>query len=277
MYFYFIDLFFYRKFTEIKCSPVRKSLYKKELLIILRGETFRDNNRLDESSKITKLSSQEECIDKFIKHVILVLRKTLPNTSLFVKIIAYPHPNNYKLVKAISEHVKCEIEEISKEKNNQITTFLHCIKRAIEFNCAAILMIRIDIAFISDICTDNFCQNKVLFQWNLLHNKRTLEVPDQIHFIGSDNFMKLYKGAFFNNKKLSILDNDQNELKSVPISKLDFRWPGTLHNFLLFCLKILKPNQIGYLNYIKDPDINKIDCDVRGHPNSRLGNPLYKF
>ena len=50
-----------------------------------------------------------------------------------------------------------------------------------------------------------------------------------------------------------------------------------MHNFLFFCLQSLNLNQIGYLNYLKDPDIKKIECDVRGHPNSRMGNPLYIF
>ena len=48
------------------------------------------------------------------------------------------------------------------------------------------------------------CQNKVLFQWNLLHNKKTLEVPDQIHFIGANLFEKIYEASFSNKKDLLV-------------------------------------------------------------------------
>ena len=276
-YFQNIELYKYPKIKEIKCSEIQKDLIGERLLIVLRGETYRNNNRCDETSRKTKLSSQEFCIKQFVKHVLLVIQKEHPNTHICVKIITYPHPKNFKLLDIISNYSDCELIELEKDKNNQVSTFLHSIKTAKEENFSGLLAIRIDIAFISDLITKNFCQNKVLFQWNLLHNKKTLEVPDQIHFIGANLFEKIYNASFSNKKDLLVLRGDDNTLELTPTCLLDNRWEGTLHNFLRFCLKTIKIEQIGYLNYIVDPDVKKIDCDVRGHPNSRKGNPLYKF
>ena len=88
---------------------------------------------------------------------------------------------------------------------------------------------------------------------------------------------KLYKSSLSPRRKFVVLAGDDNTLKLQPTCLLDQRWEGTMHNFLFFCLQSLNLNQIGYLNYLEDPDIKKIECDVRGHPNSRMGNPLYIF
>ncbi len=276
-YFQYIRIPLLPKITEIKCSPVQSEFKNKKLLIILRGETFRDNNRCDLTSKYTKLSSQEYCVKQFIKHVLLVIKKKYPDLNIEVRLITYPHPKNIVLKEIINKYALCKLEELEKSKNNQVTTFLHSMKTAIEEKVAAVLIIRVDIAFINDLCVDNFCQNKVLFQWNLLHNKKTLEVPDQIHFIGSNVISKLYKSSLSPRRKFVVLAGDDNTLKLQPTCLLDQRWEGTMHNFLFFCLQSLNLNQIGYLNYLEDPDIKKIECDVRGHPNSRMGNPLYIF
>lgn len=276
-YFEYVEMLFLPRVKEIKCYPVKQDILNKKLLITLRGETFRDNNRCDLTSKCTKLSSQEYCIKKFIKHVLLVIKKTHPKLDIEVRLVTYPHPKNKLLKNIISKYVKCKLVELEKNKHNQVTTFLYCMRMAIQEKFAAILIIRVDIAFIKDLSTINFCQDKVLFQWNLLHNKKTLEVPDQIHFIGANVISRLYKESFPRRGKLIVLKGDDNTLKLKSTCSLDKRWEGTLHNFLFFSLKHLKLNQIGYLNYIEDPDLKKIDCDIRGHPNSRLGNPIYTF
>lgn len=277
LYFQYIEMINYPKIREIKNFKIKNRLNDGKLLIILRGETFRDNYRLDVDSKVANLSPQIECVKSLIKHVILEIKKNKPQLEIEVKLVVYPNINNKKLVNLISKYAKCSLEEINKLDNNQVSTFINCMKRGIESRCDAILIIRIDLNFISNLCIDQFSRNKVLFQWNLLHNKHTMEVPDQLHFIGSVPLKKLYQKSFCDNKELNILKNDLNELRQLSTCRLDIRWPGTLHNFLRFCILNMEITNIGYMNYVKDPDINKVDCDVRGHPNSRNGNPLYTF
>ena len=61
--------------------------------------------------------------------------------------------------------------------------------------------------------------------------KKTLEVPDQIHFIGSNVISKLYKSSLSAIGKFVVLAGDDNTLKLQPTCILDQRW-GYLHNFL---------------------------------------------
>jgi len=254
---------------ELKNLNYYENLDTGKLLIIIRGETFR--------KKKIKTTPQIKCIESFIKHIILVLKKEYPSLKLKVRLIVYPNKNNQLLVDLISQYALCELEEINKFKNNQVSSFLHCMKRGIESNCDGLLIVRSDLAFISDLCVKNFSINKVLFQWNLLHNKYTLEVPDLIHFIGSIPLKILYKAAFKKISDLIILNGEENEISHISTCNLDKYWAGTLHNFLRFCLNNLELKQIGYMNYIKDPNLNKANSEVRGDPYSKKGNPLYTY
>ena len=78
------------RFRKTDTKEIQKDLKGERLLIVLRGETYRNNNRCDETSRKTKLSSQEFCIKQFVKHVLLVIQKEHPNTHICVKIITYP-------------------------------------------------------------------------------------------------------------------------------------------------------------------------------------------
>ena len=156
------------------------------------------------------------------------------------------------------------------------------MRRGIESGYDGVLILRSDLAFISNLCVKNFSKYKILFQWNLLHNKYTLEVPDQIHFIASIPLKKLYKASIKNVNKLVIINSDifvesLNELRHISTCDIDKYWAGTLHNFLRFCLLNLEINQIGFMNYIEDPNIKKVISEIRGDPNSKKGNPLYTW
>ena len=156
------------------------------------------------------------------------------------------------------------------------------MRRGIESGYDGVLILRSDLSFISNLCVKNFSKYKILFQWNLLHNKYTLEVPDQIHFIGSIPLKKLYKASIKNVNKLVIINSDifvesLNELRHISTCEIDKYWAGTLHYLLRFCLLNLEINQIGFINYIEDPNIKKVISEIRGDSNSKEGNPLYTW
>lgn len=229
----------------------KKDLFNGNLLIVLRGETFR--------SRIFSENIQIYCIETFIKYVLKPIKETYPDLQIAVHFLVYPHFKNYKLVNIISKHCSCSISSLSRKEDNQISTFIKCIDEGINKNVDGLLITRVDLAFLQNLNPKNFCKSKILFQWNLLHDNYTKEMADQIHFLGSETFKPIYKESLKN--------------------KIDEEWPRTLHNLLRFSLKIFPKNKIGFLNYIEDPNPNRKNSkvEIRGNPMVELGNPLYLY
>ena len=111
--------------------------------------------------------------------------------------------------------------------------------------------------FIQDLDYTRKKNDNILFQWNLLHQKSTGEMADQIHFIGGDLVYEF--------------------INKVNKFQIDTKWSGTLHNLYNFCKIHFGKENISYMNYIEDPIRNKDICDIRGNPMVRLGNPLYNY
>jgi hypothetical protein len=45
----------------------------------------------------------------------------------------------------------------------------------------------------------------------------------------------------------------------------------------VFCIECFQENEIGYLNYIENPNPGEIKCLIRGNPHVFLGNPLFNY
>ena len=120
-----------------------------------------------------------------------------------------------------------------------------------------ILILRSDLYFKQDIDYSRISKDKILTQWNLLHQKKTGEVADQIQFIGGN-----------------LIHDFINKINTI---RIDTTWKGSLHNFYNYCIKHFGKEKISYLNYIKDPTPNDDRCKIRGNPNIDLGNPLYNY
>ena len=229
----------------------KQDLFNGNLLIVLRGETFR--------SRIFSEHIQIYCIESFIKFVLKPIKKTHPDLKVSVHFLVYPHIKNIKLLDRISSFCSCSISNLSRKEDNQISTFIKCINKGINKNVDGLLITRVDLAFIQNLNPENFCKSKILFQWNLLHDNISKEMADQIHFLGSETLKPIYKASLKKN--------------------IDEKWVGTLHNLLRFSLKIFPKDRIGYLNYIKDPNPNRKNSkvEIRGNPMVDLGNPLYLY
>ena len=229
----------------------KKDFFHGNLLIVLRGETFR--------TRIFSENIQIYCIETFIKHVLKPIKETHPDLKIAVHLLVYPHFKNIKLVNIISNYCSCTISNLSRKEDNQTSTFIKCIDLGINKNVDGLLITRVDLAFIQNLNPKNFCKSKILFQWNLLHDNFTKEMADQIHFLGSEILKPIYKESFKN--------------------KIDEKWEGTLHNLLRFSLKVFPKYRIGYLNYIEDPNPNRKNSkvEIRGNPMFDLGNPLYLY
>ena len=258
------DLF--KKKSQFK----KDSLFSGNLLIVIRGHTFRkcklklfDKFKfIDIFLSYTQLFTeyiQIYCIKTLIKHVIKPIKKTYPNLQISVQFLVYPNINNLKLVKLISKYCECKITNLSKIEDNQLTTFMKCLNEGIKNNVDGLLIIRPDLAWIQDFDPRNFCNSKILFQWNLLHDNTSLEIADQIHFLGKKTLKPIYQEALQN--------------------PIDEKWPGTLHNLLNFAIKIISQDNVGYLNYIADPNPNRKNStvEIRGNSQKMMGNPLYLY
>ena len=239
------------EFTKKNLRNKTYNLFSGKLLIIFRGATFR--------SEVFSDFIQTHCIKSFIKHVLKPIKKIHPDLDFSIEFLVYPHSKNQKLLEIVSRYSLASITNLSKNKDNQISTFTKCINNAIEQNVDGVLIIRPDLAFIEDLNPKNFCKSKILFQWNLLHDNISLEMADQIHFLGKNVLKPIYEYSL--------------------TRAIDEKWEGTLHNLLRFSMKILPKDKIGYMNYIKDPNPDRKNSrvEIRGNPTVDKGNPLYLY
>ncbi len=247
-----------------KVPNKKDSLSSGNLLIVIRGQTFRKVKYINIDkflckSRIFSEYIQIYCIKSFIKYVFRPIKETYPNLQISVELLVYPHKKNDKLVKLISNHCECKITNLSKNEDNQVSTFIKCINQGIKHNVDGLLILRPDLAFIQNLNPRNLSDSMALFQWNLLHDNISLEMADQIHFLGKKTLKPIYKATLQN--------------------PIDEKWKGTLHNFLRFTMKVIPKDKIGYLNYIEDPNPNRKTSrvEIRGNPTVDMGNPLFLY
>ncbi len=215
--------------------------------IILRGDTFRD----------CTVDDQFRAFRSIVHHVIEPLNYKSENVNVFL--VTY------------NKHYENEIRNIFKNyqffyvtiiKTTQVNGFIKSFNVLLESNVnknetVGTLILRSDLCFKQNITYSRISKDKILFQWNLFHDKKSGEIADQIHFVGAD-----------------ILEDF---IKNINSYQIDTQYKGTLHNLYNFCVEKFGKDKISYLNYIQDPDPNSDICKIRGNPGRLLGNPLYNY
>ena len=212
-------------------------------IILLRGETFRGT-----------FENQMKAYQSIIRHVI----QPLEITDILILVITYYHEDNFKIQNIFSDY-KYELIEINKN-HSQVNNFIECINQIPNKyldDCDFVLILRSDLYFLQDIDYTRANKNNILFQWNLFHCYATMEIADQIHYIGG-NLIEKFKNVINNN----IIDD---------------KFTGTLHNLYNFCIKYFEKTDISYLNYIENPNPENTRCKIRGNPSIDYGNPLYNY
>ena len=155
-------------------------------------------------------------------------------------------------------------------RKDQVKNYINALNKIPEFlinETNNLLILRSDLYFKQDIDYSRISKDKILTQWNLLHQKSTGEMADQIQFIGAN-----------------LIYDFINKINTI---KIDTKWKGSLHNFYNYVILYFGKEKISYLNYIKDPNPNNDRCEIRGNPRGRfkpsssykneLGNPLYNY
>lgn len=219
--------------------------------ILLRGDTFRG----DIFRKDTK-NIQIDIYKSVIKHVIEPINKNINDINIIV--VTYKHEDN-SLIREVFKDFNYFYFEIN--KSNQVNGFINSLniilKNNIFENCEGVVILRSDLYFISDLDYTRKNKDKILFQWNLLHQKSTGEMADQIQFIGGDLIYEF--------------------INKINKFKIDTEWSESLHNLYNFCILHFGKKMISYLNFIEDPEPASDICKIRGNPAVQLGNPLYNY
>ena len=215
------------------------------MIIILRGDLCRG----------CSIGIQTRAYESIITHVIKPLN--IKSKDINVIIVTY------------NEKYEKDIKDIFKDYNffyfiinrkGQVENYINALNKIPEClinETNNLLNLRSDLYFKQDIDYSRISKDKILTQWNLLHEKSTGHIADQIQFIGAN-----------------LIHDFINKINTI---KIDTKWRGTLHNFYNYCIKHFGKEKITYLNYIEDPTPNKDRCKIRGNPRIELGNPLYNY
>ena len=223
--------------------------------IVLRGDMCRG----------CTIDIQLRAYKSIITHVINPLK--LKCNDINVIIVTYT--NEYEnIVKDIFKDYNCFYFIINRK--DQVENYINALNKIPEFlinETNNLLILRSDLYFKQEIDYSRISKEKILTQWNLLHQKTTGEMADQIQFIGAN-----------------LIHNFINKINTI---RIDTNWAGTLHNFYNYCIEHFGKEKMSYLNYMEDPAPHNDRCEIRGNPRGRfeqgclykneLGNPLYNY
>lgn len=215
------------------------------MIILLRGDLFRG----------CTIDTQVLAHKSIITHVI----KPLNIKCKDINVIIVTYKNQYeKMMKDIFKDYNFYFFIINKK--NQVVNYINSLNAIPSFLINKknnVLILRSDLYFKQDIDYSRISKDKILTQWNLLHQKKTGEMADQIQFIGGN-----------------LIHDFINKINTI---RIDTNWSGSLHNFYNYCIEHFGKEKISYLNYIKDPTPDNDRCKIRGNPNVDLGNSLYNY
>ena len=225
------------------------------MIILLRGDICRG----------CSIDIQTRAYESIITHVI----KPLNLKCNDINVIIVTYTNKYeKIVKDIFKDYNFFYFIINRK--GQVENYINALNKIPEFlinETNNLLILRSDLYFKQDIDYSRISKDKILTQWNLLHQKSTGEIADQIQFIGAN-----------------LIHDFINKINTI---KIDTKWGGSLHNFYNYVILYFGKEKISYLNYIKDPTPNNDRCEIRGNPRGRfkphssykneLGNPLFNY
>lgn len=219
--------------------------------ILLRGDTFKTwpkNENMPEETDQKSVNLQIEGYKSIIKHVIEPLNKD--DKDICVILVTYKNSKNHIIGDLFRRYNYFYIEI---NKSTQVNSFVKSLtipfKNKLFVNTEGVLILRNDLLFKKNLEYTNLNPNKVLFQWNLLHDKIQREMADQFQFIGG-NVLKLF-------------------IYKINIHKINLKWGDTLHNLLNFCIYHLGPHNVGYILRITDPNPTENWCEIRGNPKGQ--------
>ena len=226
-------------------------------IFILRGDMFR-------GTKQNQILGYNSIIEYVIKP------SKLNKSNIYIYVVTYYHKDNNIVYNIFKDYnVKLIIHEKKDQIYNYINSF-NSIEIELIDKTDFILILRNDLYFLDKIDYKNYDENKILFQWNLFLSFKEKYIADQIQFIGKNLIKKFIK--LINTKNIDIPN-------LIIKSKLrgNIICIGTLHNLYNFCNENFEYRELGYLNYIENPNPLDNECLIRGNPIHDLGNPLFNY
>ncbi len=221
-----------------------------KLNILLRGDTFKTwpkNENMPDETDQTSINLQMEGYKSMIKYILEPLKNKY---DISIIVVAYKNINNH-FIANIFQGFKYYYIEI--EKTTQVKGFVKSLTIPYKFNLfenrVGVLILRNDLMFKKYLNFTELNPNKILFQWNLLHDKIEREMADQFQFIGG-NMLKFF-------------------VYKINIHKINVKWGDTLHNLLNYCIQHFGPKSVGFLLKIEDPNPTENWCEIRGNPKGQ--------
>lgn len=237
---------------------VRKSSdlheHVRDCVVVVRGDVYRGSS-----------SQQEKCINAMIDNLIRPLIHA--NVEVSVALCCYSNKKLNKIIKIFLKIIAADkLYDFSYDKTlgcNQVTNFLTIFDHD-DLRQRNLLILRADIALRKPLHPSTLLAAEFSFQWNCFHDTRTLEIADQIHFIGNDCYEDFRAAALDNPSGMSMLP--------------DGTGAGTLHNLYNFCKSVGIEN-LGYLYHY---DLSPADyvgsfCLLRGNANKSSINDLFTY
>jgi hypothetical protein len=225
-----------------------------EIIIVIRGEVFRGT-----------VEQQLNCLDSIYQHICKPLLQN--NINIEFCIASYKHEKLHIVINRINSWMNKDMTKdytITKDKNStQIKNFVYSLESASNQN-KSLLIIRPDLLFKQDIEITRFNKNVFCFQWNYFHDSEIKEMPDQIHFIGTNilnDCIYIIKSA---GENIGLLSNGQGR--------------GSLHNLY----NVLKGAGINDISYIMEYKLDEEAfegnrCLLRGNPERSKLNDFYGY
>ena len=142
---------------------------------------------------------------------------------------------------------------------------VYLVRIAQEMGLSA-LITRADLIFKKEADASRFQKNMMLFQWNVFHDYVSKEIPDQVHYIGSDLLPQLAPILSFAPTRLGVLPNKSGA--------------GTLHNIYNVLMHDgVDKSSISYLYYfnLNGNDYEESMCLLRGNSNRSKIQGFYDY
>jgi hypothetical protein len=213
--------------------------------VLLRGQSFRSTV---EDQTLCLRSIFDNIVDPLIEagFIVTVIQCTYKNEldDLFQKeqFQRYGNSVGYEYLPFLPEMVRTQEE-----------CFLKALG-VIEKESTSTLLVRPDLIFIKKINVDRFFDNIFLFQWNYFHDYSIKEMPDQLHFIGSELVGEIRTYLSNDLSKVSILPNGAGQ--------------GSLHNMYNFLFECFGSDErISYIYQfnLSEKDFDGSRCKLRGN------------
>lgn len=237
---------------------VRKSSelneHVRDCVVVVRGDVYRGSS-----------VQQDKCINAMVDNLLRPLMNA--NIEVSVALCCYSNKQLQKIIKIFLKIIPEEkLYDFSYDKTlacNQVTNFLTIFDHS-GLRSRNLLILRADIALRKPLQPSVLVADQFSFQWNCFHDTVTLEMADQMHFIGGDCYDDFRAAALNNPSAMSVLPDGSGA--------------GTLHNLYNFC-KAVGIENLGYLYHY---DLSPADyvgsfCLLRGNADKSSINDLFTY